>query len=334
MEKFNNFFLLSFLSKKKTKNQKLIQGKKKSNGGRNNQGKICFRYQGGFHKNRYRILNKKFFAIAPLSFIKTIEYDPNRNAKIAKIQNLLTGENFYILNNTNSFKGSFISILHSDIFENYNKTFIKFLVLLLSKDLLICDNFASLNLNTFSSFFLSESAKEETSLPYKLKKNLIFLNFKFLKSNSAQALNTFAKGSFVSNLELYPNKGGQLARAGNAVSEVIYHSKKYTIIKCPSGQFKAVLSQCFAQHSAITLQPKFLNLKKSIKTRILKKRPHVRGVAMNPVDHPHGGGEGKTSGGRPSVSPWGIPTKGFKTNRKKKNYKHQLVTKILAEENL
>lgn len=127
-------------------------------------------------------------------------------------------------------------------------------------------------------------------------------------------------GAFVHNVELKPGKGGQIARSAGSSCIIVAKDDKYTQIKLPSGEVRMVLNVCRATIGVVSnLEHENISLGKAGRNRWLGIRPHVRGVAMNPIDHPMGGGEGKTSGGGHPVSPWGIPTKGYKTRKKKKS---------------
>jgi large subunit ribosomal protein L2 len=134
-------------------------------------------------------------------------------------------------------------------------------------------------------------------------------------------------GTFIHNLELKPGKGGQLARSAGSSCIIVAKDDKYTQVKLPSGEVRMVLNTCKATIGVVSnLEHENISLGKAGRSRWLGKRPHVRGVAMNPVDHPMGGGEGKTSGGGHPVSPWGLPAKGYKT-RKKKNLSNKFIVK-------
>ncbi|NWF99910.1 MAG: 50S ribosomal protein L2 [Thermoanaerobaculaceae bacterium] len=126
-------------------------------------------------------------------------------------------------------------------------------------------------------------------------------------------------GSLVHNVELQPGKGGQLVRSAGAAAQLMAKEGKYCTLRLPSGEMRLVLSRCWATVGQVgNLDHANVSIGKAGRTRWLGRRPHVRGTAMNPIDHPHGGGEGKTKGGRHPVSPWGQPTKGFKTRRCKR----------------
>lgn len=126
-------------------------------------------------------------------------------------------------------------------------------------------------------------------------------------------------GAMVHNVELKPGRGGQLVRAAGAAAQVMAKEGKYVTLRLPSGEMRMVLATCWATVGQVgNLDHANVSIGKAGRTRWLGRRPHVRGTAMNPVDHPHGGGEGRTKGGRHPVSPWGQPTKGYKTRRNKR----------------
>jgi large subunit ribosomal protein L2 len=123
-------------------------------------------------------------------------------------------------------------------------------------------------------------------------------------------------GTMVHNVELKPGKGGQMARSAGAAVQVVAKEGDYVSVKMPSGEIRKIYLDCLATIGQVgNLDHENVSIGKAGRSRWLGKRPHVRGVAMNPVDHPLGGGEGKTSGGRHPVTPWGVPTKGYKTRR-------------------
>jgi large subunit ribosomal protein L2 len=122
----------------------------------------------------------------------------------------------------------------------------------------------------------------------------------------------------VHNVELKQGRGGQMARSAGAAVQVVAKEGEYVSVKTPSGEIRKVHMECFATIGQVgNLDHENVSIGKAGRSRWLGKRPHVRGVAMNPVDHPLGGGEGKTSGGRHPVTPWGVPTKGYKTRPRK-----------------
>src|ERR1700759_3376755 len=144
-----------------------------------------------------------------------------------------------------------------------------------------------------------------------------------VKPGNASPLRSLPIGAIVHNVELKPNKGGQIARSAGAYAQLVGRDAGYAQIRLGSGELRMVLDSCMATVGAVS-NPDHMNqsLGKAGRVRHMGRRPHVRGVAMNPVDHPHGGGEGKTSGGRHPVTPWGQPTKGHKTRTNKATDKY------------
>jgi large subunit ribosomal protein L2 len=152
--------------------------------------------------------------------------------------------------------------------------------------------------------------------PEGLKKgdNISIGNNSEIATGNVMSLSHIPVGSVVHNIELKPGCGGQLARSAGSSAQVVGRDGIYTMISLPSGEKRLILSECCATIGVVSnLDNKNIKLGKAGRSRWLGIRPTVRGVAMNPVDHPHGGGEGKTSGGRHPVTPWGVPTKGKKT---------------------
>lgn len=141
-----------------------------------------------------------------------------------------------------------------------------------------------------------------------------------LKIGNALPLKNIPIGSLIHNISLYPNAKGQLIRSAGTSAQLIQKiNNKYAKVRLSSGELKLILLNCYATLGTVSnINHKKIKLGKAGRSRWLNRRPHVRGVAKNPVDHPHGGGEGKTSGGRPSVSPQGKITKGKPTRKKKK----------------
>jgi large subunit ribosomal protein L2 len=139
---------------------------------------------------------------------------------------------------------------------------------------------------------------------------------------NALPLRNIPPGTFIHNIELKPGKGGQLARSAGSQAQLISREAEYALLRMPSGEVRRVLVDCMATVGQVgNVEHENVSLGKAGRTRWMGKRPHNRGVAMNPVDHPHGGGEGKTSGGRHPVTPWGQPTRGFKTRNNKRTDK-------------
>lgn len=223
-------------------------------GGRNNQGRITTRFRGGGHKRQYRLIDFKRNKLDIPAKVFSIEYDPNRGARIALLH-YVDGEKRYIL--------------------------------------------APQNLKVGDEVISSETAD--------------------IKPGNAMSLKVMPLGSLVHNVEMKPGKGGQLARGAGNYCQVMAKEGSYTLLKLPSGEMRLVLSTCKATVGQLSNSDhNSISLGKAGRTRWLGRRPHVRGVAMNPVDHPLGGGEGRSSGGRHPVSPWGMPAKGFKTRKKSK----------------
>jgi large subunit ribosomal protein L2 len=136
---------------------------------------------------------------------------------------------------------------------------------------------------------------------------------------NALPLKNIPLGTMVHNIELKKGKGGQMARAAGVAAQLLAKESGYAQLKMPSGETRMVHLDCYATVGQVgNLDHENISIGKAGRTRWLGRRPTVRGVAMNPIDHPHGGGEGKTSGGRNPVSPWGMPTKGFKTRNNKR----------------
>jgi large subunit ribosomal protein L2 len=136
---------------------------------------------------------------------------------------------------------------------------------------------------------------------------------------NALPLKNIPAGTVVHNIELRPGKGGQMARSAGAQAQLISKEAGIALLKLPSGEVRRVPLECMATVGQVgNVEHENVSLGKAGRTRWLGKRPHNRGVSMNPVDHPHGGGEGKTSGGRHPVTPWGQPTRGFKTRNNKR----------------
>jgi large subunit ribosomal protein L2 len=227
----------------------------KKTGGRNSFGRITARHIGGGHKKKYRIIdflrNKRDIPAK----IVSIEYDPNRSARIALLV-YADGEKRYIL--------------------------------------------APDGVKVGDAILASEKAD--------------------IKPGNALPLKAIPLGSIIHNVELKIGKGGQLARSAGTYAQLMSKEGKYSQVKLPSGEVRMVLQSCYATIGQVgNLDHENVSLGKAVRARWMGKRPKVRGVAMNPVDHPHGGGEGRTSGGRHPVTPWGIPTKGYKTRKNKKS---------------
>ena len=139
-----------------------------------------------------------------------------------------------------------------------------------------------------------------------------------IKPGNSLPLRSIPLGTIIHNIELKIGKGAQLARSAGTFAQLMSKEGKYSQVKLPSGEVRLILQDCYATIGQVgNIDHENVSLGKAGRSRWLGKRPKVRGVAMNPVDHPHGGGEGRTSGGRHPVTPWGIPTKGYKTRTNK-----------------
>lgn len=222
-------------------------------GGRNNRGRMTMRRRGGGHKRKYRVIDFKRDKRDIPAKVQTIEYDPNRTARIALLA-YADGEKRYII--------------------------------------------APNKLQVGDTVISSETAAPDVG--------------------NAMPMMKMPAGTFIHNVELQPGKGGQLCRSAGTVAQMVAKSDKYVTVKLPSGEVRLILGTCYATVGT-TSNPDHFNttLGKAGRSRWLGRRPKVRGVVMNPVDHPMGGGEGKASGGHPR-SPWGQSAKGKKTRNRKK----------------
>jgi large subunit ribosomal protein L2 len=234
----------------------LLAGKRKS-GGRNSLGRVTSRFIGGGHKQAYRLVDFKRDKWGIPAKVATIEYDPNRTARIALLH-YADGEKRYIL--------------------------------------------APVGLEVGRAVMSGPEAD--------------------ILIGNALPLKNIPPGTVVHNIELKPGKGGQMARSAGSQAQLVSREADYALLKLPSGEIRRVLVDCMATVGQVgNVEHENVSLGKAGRTRWMGKRPHNRGVAMNPVDHPHGGGEGKTSGGRNPVTPWGQPTRGFKTRNNKRTDK-------------
>jgi large subunit ribosomal protein L2 len=148
-----------------------------------------------------------------------------------------------------------------------------------------------------------------------------------IKPGNAMQMQRIPVGTVIHNVELIPGKGGQMCRAAGSYAQLVAKEGQYALLRLPSGEVRKVLSSCTATVGQVgNVTHENISLGKAGRSRWLNRRPKVRGVAMNPIDHPLGGGEGRSSGGRHPVTPWGKPTKGYKTRDKKK-----LSTKLIVK---
>ena len=151
-----------------------------------------------------------------------------------------------------------------------------------------------------------------------------------IKAGNALALKDIPVGTMVHNIEMQPGKGGQIARAAGMSAQIMARDDKYVTLKMPSGEMRYILATCKATIGQVgNLEHEIIRIGKAGKTRYLGIRPSVRGVVMNPCDHPHGGGEGKSPVGMPGpVTPWGKPALGYKTRKHKKASNKLIITRI------
>ena len=246
---------------KSTPEKSLTVALKKS-GGRNNHGRITVRHRGGGHKRKYRVIDFKRDKHGVPAKVFSIEYDPNRSARIALLH-YADGEKRYIIAPNGLKVGDKIS---------------------------------------------SGSGSE-------------------ISVGNALPLNDMPLGSFVHNVEIKPGKGGQIGRSAGSSLQLMAKEGNFAQLKMPSGEVRLINITCLATFGMVgNSEHENISLGKAGRTRWLGKRSYVRGVAMNPVDHPMGGGEGKTSGGGHPVSPWGQKAKGLRT-RKRKNPSNKYIVK-------
>ena len=143
-----------------------------------------------------------------------------------------------------------------------------------------------------------------------------------IKVGNSKLLKDIPVGTLVHNVELHPKRGGQMARSAGSYAQLMAKEGKEALLRLPSGELRKVKNNCRATIGQVgNLRHEQINIGKAGKNRLRGRRPKVRGVVMNPIDHPHGGGEGRTSGGRHPVTPWGKPTKGAKTRKNKRTNK-------------
>ena len=227
----------------------------KKNSGRNNQGKITVRHQGGGYITKYRLVDFKRNKDGIPAKVMTIEYDPNRTANIALIC-YADGQKAYIL--------------------------------------------APYGLKVGDTLMNGETAE--------------------VRLGNCLPLANIPVGSSIHNIELYPGKGGQLVRSAGNSAQLMAKEGKYATLRLPSGEMRMVPIGCRATIGQVgNIDHELINIGKAGRKRHMGIRPTVRGSVMNPNDHPHGGGEGRTSIGRPGpVTPWGKPALGLKTRKKSK----------------
>lgn len=238
-----------------SKPEKSLTVSLKKNAGRNNQGKITVRHQGGGQRRKYRIIDFKRKKDGVPAVVKSIEYDPNRTANIALIC-YADGEKAYIL--------------------------------------------APNGLQVGATVMNGSEAE--------------------IRTGNCLPLQNMPIGTLVHNVELYPGKGGQLVRSAGSSAQLMAKEGKYATLRLPSGEMRMVPIICRATVGQLgNIDHELINIGKAGRKRHMGIRPTVRGSVMNPNDHPHGGGEGRSPIGRPGPStPWGKPALGLKTRKKNK----------------
>ena len=223
--------------------------------GRNNHGRITSRHREGGAKKHYRIIDFKRNKFGVEGSVATIEYDPNRNCRIALVH-YVDGDKRYIIQ---------------------------------PEGLKVGDKVAA----------------AEAGLD--------------IVPGNAMKLKSIPVGTIIHNIELKPGKGAQMARSAGGYAQLMGREGKYTIVRLPSSEMRYILSECMATIGMVgNAEIANMVIGKAGRARHMGIRPQTRGSAMNPIDHPHGGGEGKTNGHRPPVSPWGQQCKGLKTRKKSK----------------
>jgi large subunit ribosomal protein L2 len=239
------------------KPHKPLTERKMKTGGRRNSGDLTMRHHGGGHKRKIRVIDFKRDKFGVTGTVSSIEYDPNRSARIALIS-YADGEKRYIIQPVGlQIGGKVVSGPDADILVG-----------------------------------------------------------------NALPLKNIPAGTTVHNVELRPGKGAQMVRSAGGSAQLVAKEGEYALLKLPSGETRKVLVECMATIGQVSnVDHENISYGKAGRKRWLGIRPTNRGVAMNPVDHPHGGGEGKTSGGRHPVTPWGQPTRGYKTRNNKRTDK-------------
>jgi large subunit ribosomal protein L2 len=239
------------------KPHKPLTERKMKSGGRRNSGDLTMRHHGGGHKRKIRVIDFKRDKFGVPGTVSSVEYDPNRSARIALIS-YTDGEKRYIIQPIGLQIGAkIVSGPDADILVG-----------------------------------------------------------------NALPLRNIPAGTTVHNVELRPGKGAQMVRSAGSSAQLVAKEGDYALLKLPSGETRKVLVDCMATIGQVSnVDHENISYGKAGRKRWLGIRPTNRGVSMNPVDHPHGGGEGKTSGGRHPVTPWGQPTRGYKTRNNKRTDK-------------
>ena len=248
----------SFQEITRKKPHKPLTKGKKSICGRNNRGRITVRFRGGGHKRRVRCLDFKRDKPGIAARIASIEYDPNRTARIALLH-YVDGEKRYIL----APKG----------------------------------------------LQVGQTVQSGKGSPIHFGNHLPLANIPL--------------GMQLHNIEMRPGKGGQMVRSAGVCARLVAKEGDYATLRMPSGEIRRIHINCSATIGEVGhAEHELVSLGKAGRRRMMGRRPHNRGVSMNPVDHPLGGGEGRSSGGRHPVTPWGIPTKGHRTRHNKRTQNH------------
>jgi len=245
-----------------SKPEKSLLAPKKRSGGRNNEGKMTMRYIGGGHKQKYRIIDFKRDKEGIPATVKSIEYDPNRTARIALL-------------------------------------------------------------------FYKDGEKRYIIAPHGLKVDQELIGGKGVAPDVGNSLylSEIPFGTVIHNIELRPGQGGKMARSAGSYAQLMTREGKFAIIRLPSGETRMILQTCKATIGMVSNTDHSLEVSgKAGRSRWLGRRPRVRGVVMNPVDHPMGGGEGRSSGGHPR-SRKGLPAKGYITRAKKKSSNKYIIEK-------
>ncbi len=236
-----------------SKPERSLLRKKNKTGGRNSYGRVTARRRGGGHKQKYRIIDFKRDKVGIPARVATIEYDPNRSARIALLH-YVDGEKRYIL--------------------------------------------APVGLQQGMTLMSGPECE--------------------IMIGNAMPLSRIPLGTFIHNIEITPGCGGKMVRSAGGAAQLMAKEGKFAHIRMPSGEVRLIRQDCYATIGQVgNLEHENVSLGKAGRSRWLGRRPKVRGVAMNPVDHPLGGGEGKASGGRPACNPWGKPD-GLRTRKKNK----------------
>jgi large subunit ribosomal protein L2 len=235
------------------KPEKSLVRKLKKRAGRNNHGHVTTRHRGGGSKRCYRLIDFKRNKDGIPAKVKSVEYDPNRSARIALLF-YADGDKRYII--------SPIGVKVDDI--------------------------------------LMSGVEAE------------------IRPGNAIPMKNIPVGTLIHNLEMFPGRGGQLVRAAGAAAQLMAKEGNYANVRLPSGEMRLLDINCKATIGQVgNVEHENVTIGKAGRSRWLGKRPSVRGIAMNPVDHPHGGGEARSTPGRPSTTPWGKPTYGLRTRKRK-----------------